>query len=41
MTCHLSDMPTAQAASAPCSRACASASGFASRGPSLLLGVAR
>ena len=41
MTCHLSDMPTANATTARRSRACATPSGFASRGPCLLLGVAR
>jgi len=40
MTCQLSDMTTALATSAPRSRACASPSGFASRGPCLLLEVA-
>ena len=40
MTCHLSDMATAQATSARRSRACASPSGFASRGSCLLFGVA-
>ncbi len=40
MTCHLSDMPTAQATSGSRSRACTSPSSFASRGSCLLPGVA-
>ena len=40
MTCHLTDMATAQATSGPRSRTCASPSGVASRGSCLLLGVA-
>ena len=39
MTCHLSDMATAQATSASRSRTCASPSGFTSRGHCLLPGV--